>query len=91
MPGAPAPAPPAPARWPPRGTTADAGHAIGQPTHGQGLEAILSPFPKGDLMDQATAYVRRFHGEGYGDPEAIRLELGWLVANGFSKEAPESR
>ncbi len=31
------------------------------------LEAIVSPLPEGDLADQAAAYLRRLHGECYGD------------------------
>jgi hypothetical protein len=47
------------------------------------LEAIVSPLPEGDLADQAAAYLRRLHGECYGDATAIRSDLAWLAANGF--------
>ena len=47
------------------------------------LEAIVSPLPQGDLADRAAALLRRLHGECYGDAAAIRLDLGWLAANGF--------
>jgi predicted kinase len=47
------------------------------------LEAIVSPLPDGDLADQAAVYLRRFHGECYGDPAAIRADLAWLEANRF--------
>jgi len=39
------------------------------------LEAIVSPLPEGDLADQAAAYLRRLHGECYGDAAAIRGDL----------------
>jgi len=42
------------------------------------LEAIVSPLPKGDLADQAAAYLRRLHGECYGGAAAIRGALAWL-------------
>ena len=42
------------------------------------LEAIVSPLPEGDLADQAAAYLRRLHGECYGDATAIRGDLAWL-------------
>jgi predicted kinase len=47
------------------------------------LEAIVSPLPEGDLADQASAYLRRLHGECYGDATALRADLAWLAANGF--------
>jgi predicted kinase len=52
------------------------------------LEAIVSPLPVGDLADQAAAYLRRLHGECYGDGEAIRGDLAWLEANGFCQAEP---
>jgi predicted kinase len=53
------------------------------------LEAIVSPLPEGDLADQAAAYLRRLHGECYGDANAIRADLAWLEANGFCSAEPE--
>ena len=53
------------------------------------LEAIVSPLPQGDLADQAAAYLRRLHGECYGDANAIRADLTWLEANGFCGAEPE--
>jgi predicted kinase len=52
------------------------------------LEAIVSPLPEGDLADRAAAYLRRLHGECYGDPAAIRSDLAWLEANGFCSAEP---
>ncbi|MFN5698408.1 MAG: AAA family ATPase [Cyanobacteriota bacterium] len=52
------------------------------------LEAIVSPLPAGDLADQAGAYLRRLHGECYGDAAAIRTDLVWLKANGFCTAEP---
>ena len=53
------------------------------------LEAIVSPLPEGDLADQAASYLRRLHGECYGDANAIRADLTWLEANGFCSAEPE--
>ncbi|MEB3350614.1 MAG: ATP-binding protein, partial [Cyanobacteriota bacterium] len=52
------------------------------------LEAIVSPLPEGDLADQAAAYLRRLHGECYGNSAAIRRDLAWLQANGFCQGEP---
>jgi len=52
------------------------------------LEAIVSPLPEGDLADQAAAYLRRLHGQCYGDAAAIRGDLAWLGANGFCTAEP---
>ncbi len=52
------------------------------------LEAIVSPLPEGDLADQAAAYLRRLHGECYGDGAAIRGDLAWLDNNGFCQSEP---
>ena len=52
------------------------------------LEAIMSPLPEGDLADRAAAYLRRLHGECYGDAAAIRCDLAWLEANGFCSAEP---
>jgi predicted kinase len=52
------------------------------------LEAIVSPLPEGDLADRAAPYLRRLHGECYGDAAAIRSDLAWLEANGFCSAEP---
>ena len=52
------------------------------------LEAIVSPLPEGDVADRAAAFLRRLHGDCYGDAAAIRLDLEWLQANGFCSVAP---
>jgi hypothetical protein len=52
------------------------------------LEAIVSPLPEGDLADRAAAYLRRLHGDCYGDAEAIHTDLAWLEANGFCQGEP---
>jgi len=52
------------------------------------LEAIVSPLPEGDMAEQAAAYLRRLHGECYGDAAAIRADLAWLEANAFSSAEP---
>lgn len=52
------------------------------------LEAIVSPLPAGDVAEQAAAYLRRLHGECYGDGAAIRADLAWLVAQGFCSTEP---
>jgi predicted kinase len=52
------------------------------------LEAIVSPLPEGDLAEQAATYLRRLHGECYGDAAAIRADLAWLEANGFCSAEP---
>ncbi|MFM2079758.1 MAG: hypothetical protein RLZZ124_44 [Cyanobacteriota bacterium] len=54
------------------------------------LEAIVSPWPEGDLADRAAACLRRLHGECYGDAAAIRADLIWLQANGFGSAEPVS-
>jgi predicted kinase len=48
------------------------------------LEAIVSPWPLGDLAEQAAAVLGRRHGVCYGDPAAIRADLLWLKAQGFT-------
>ena len=53
------------------------------------LEAIVSPLPEGDLADRAAAFLRRLHGECYGDAAAIRDDLAWLEANGFCSAEPD--
>ena len=55
------------------------------------LDEICTPPPEGDLADQAAVYNSRWqavHGgnsDGYGDAEAIRADLAWLDANGFTR------
>lgn len=55
------------------------------------LDRICTPAPVGDLADQAAVYLSRWsavHGgysDGYGDAEAIRHDLAWLVAHGFTR------
>ena len=51
------------------------------------LEAIISPWPAGDLAEQAAAVLGRRHGVCYGDPAAIRADLLWLKAQGFTSAA----
>ncbi len=48
------------------------------------LEQWLSPLPQGDLAERAAAFLRRLHGDCYADVEALRRDLEWLDANGFS-------
>jgi predicted kinase len=52
------------------------------------LEAIVSPLPSGDLADRAAAFLRRLHGDCYGDATALRADLAWLEANGFCSAEP---
>ncbi|SBO42699.1 AAA family ATPase [Cyanobium sp. NIES-981] len=52
------------------------------------LEAIVSPLPEGDLADRAAVFLRRLHGECYGDAAAIRNDLAWLAANGLCDAGP---
>ncbi|KEF42154.1 MAG: hypothetical protein ER33_07270 [Cyanobium sp. CACIAM 14] len=52
------------------------------------MEAIASPLPEGDLADRAAAYLRRLHGECYGDAAALQGDLAWLEANGFTAAEP---
>jgi hypothetical protein len=52
------------------------------------LEAIVSPLPQGDLADRAAVFLRRLHGDCYGDAAAIRTDLQWLEANGFCSAVP---
>jgi len=55
------------------------------------LEAWISPPPQGDLAERAAALLRRLHGECYGDQAAIRRDLTWLEANGFTAAGPAAR
>jgi predicted kinase len=50
----------------------------------EALEALVSPQPEGPLADRAAVYLGRLHGACYGDAEAIRADLLWLEANGFT-------
>ncbi|MEB3361451.1 MAG: ATP-binding protein, partial [Synechococcaceae cyanobacterium] len=50
----------------------------------EALEALVSPPPAGPLAERAAVYLRRLHGACYGDGEAIRADLLWLEANGFT-------
>jgi len=52
------------------------------------LEAIVSPMPSGDLADRAAAFLRRLHGDCYGDATALRADLAWLEINGFCSAEP---
>ena len=58
------------------------------PASAEGLEAILSPLPEGDLADRAAAFLGRLHGQCFADPTAIRSDLAWLEANGFCSAVP---
>ena len=49
------------------------------------LELWLSPLPAGDLADRAAAFLRRLHGDCYADVDALRRDLDWLEANGFTR------
>ncbi len=64
------------------------GLSADDPANRAELEAIVSPLPQGDLADQAAAYLRRLHGECYGDAAAIRADLAWLEANSFCSAEP---
>ena len=48
------------------------------------LEAIVSPWPPGDLAEQAAAVLSRRHGVCYGDAATIRADLQWLKAQGIT-------
>ncbi len=48
------------------------------------LERWLSPLPSGDLADRAAAFLRRLHGDCYGEVEAVRRDLEWLESHGFT-------
>ncbi|MEB3167305.1 MAG: AAA family ATPase, partial [Synechococcaceae cyanobacterium] len=61
------------------------------PATASALLEICSPAPQGDLAERAAAHLSRWsevHGGNsdiYGDAEAIRADLAWLEANGFSR------
>lgn len=52
------------------------------------LEAIRSPLPEGDLAERAAALLQAEVGACYGDVHALRSDLAWLAANGFSQRLP---
>jgi predicted kinase len=61
------------------------------PATASALAEICNPPPQGELAERAAAYLARWsevHGgnsDVYGDVEAIRSDLAWLVANGFTR------
>ncbi|MCP9793548.1 AAA family ATPase [Vulcanococcus limneticus] len=63
---------------------------ISDPGTASALLQVLNPAPEGDLAERAAAYLASWseiHGgncECYADVDAIRSDLAWLAANGFS-------
>ena len=61
------------------------------PSTASALLEICNPAPKGDLAQRAAVYLSRWsevHGgnsEVYSDVEALRGDLAWLEANGFTR------
>jgi len=61
------------------------------PATAAALAEICNPLPEGDLAERASAYLSRWsevHGgnsDVYGDVEALRADLAWLEANGFTR------
>jgi predicted kinase len=61
------------------------------PATATALAEICNPPPQGELAERAAAYLARWsevHGgnsDVYGDVEAIRGDLAWLEANGFTR------
>ena len=61
------------------------------PATASALAEICTPPPEGDLAERAAAYVSRWsavHGgntDVYSDVGAIRSDLDWLDANGFTR------
>jgi predicted kinase len=61
------------------------------PATASALAHLCSPPPEGDLAERAAAYLGRWsdvHGgfsEVFGDAEALRGDLCWLEANGFTR------
>jgi predicted kinase len=61
------------------------------PATATSLTEICSPLPEGDLAECAAAYLSRWsevHGgnsDVYGDVEALRGDLAWLEASGFTR------
>ena len=55
------------------------------------LLKICNPPPQGDVAERAAAYLvswKDVHGgnsDGYGDVAAIRADLAWLEANGYTR------
>jgi predicted kinase len=60
------------------------------PATASALAEVCTPPPLGDLAERAAAYLGRWsavHGgnsDVYGDVDAIRADLSWLEANGFT-------
>jgi predicted kinase len=63
----------------------------GDPATASALSEICTPPPEGDLAERAAAYLSRWsevHGgssDVYADGEALRADLAWLAANGFTR------
>ena len=61
------------------------------PATASALSEICSPLPEGDLAERAATFLSRWsevHGgnsEVYSDVEALRADLAWLEANGFTR------
>jgi len=61
------------------------------PATASALAEVCTPPPEGDLAECAATYLSRWsavHGgnsDVYGDVEAIRSDLEWLEANGFTR------
>ena len=61
------------------------------PATAVGLAEICTPPPEGDTAERAAVYLSRWsavHGgnaDGYSDVEALRGDLAWLEANGFTR------
>jgi len=52
------------------------------------LEAIASPLPEGDLAERAAELLRAEVGACYADLDALRGDLAWLEAQGFTSSLP---
>ena len=61
------------------------------PATASALEQLCNPQPEGDLAEQAAVYLGSWaevHGgnsDVYGDVAALRGDLAWLEANGFTR------
>ncbi len=61
------------------------------PATASALAEICNPAPEGDLAERAAAYLASWsevHGgnsDVYADVEALRADLAWLEANGFTR------
>lgn len=61
------------------------------PATASALEQLCNPLPEGDLAEQAAVFLsqwREVHGgnsDVYGDVAALRGDLAWLEANGFTR------